>query len=168
MSETRLAYPHLKQFVTGRVLDIGCGGSAVTPEAITFDMPNPYTSVGQDPIMLRGSVTDLSMFNDNVFDVVWTSHLLEDWTYKQLIPIVNGIRRIIKPNGLLITVCPDQKVYMEHCVRTGQPINLAHKEDSFSLDTFKERVLKPTGVWEVVHEVPLIDIYSFHIVTKKM
>jgi predicted SAM-dependent methyltransferase len=167
MSETRLAYPHLKQFVSGRVLDIGCGGSAVTPEAITFDMPSPYTSVGQDPIMIRGSVTDLSMFNDNVFDVVWTSHLLEDWTYKQLIPIVNGIRRIIKPNGLLITVCPDQKVYMEHCIRTGQDINLAHKEDSFSLATFKEKVLKPTGPWQIEHEIELIDTYSFHIVVSK-
>lgn len=168
MSETRLAYPHLKQFVSGRVLDIGCGGSAVTPEAITFDMPTPYTAVGQDPIMLRGSVTDLSMFNDEVFDVVWTSHLLEDWTYKQLLPILKGIRRIIKTGGLLITVCPDEQVYSKHCRETGQPYNLAHKNPDFSLATFKERVMKPTGPWEVMHENPLIDIYSWHLVTKKI
>ncbi len=168
MSETRLAYPHLKQFVTGRVLDIGCGGSAVTPEAITFDMPNPYTSVGSDPIMLRGSVTDLSMFNDGVFDVVWTSHLLEDWTYKQLLPIVAGIRRIIKPGGLMITVCPDEPIYSKHCRDTGQPYNLAHKNSDFTLAAFKEKVLKPTGPWEIVFEQPVAEPYSWYLVVKKV
>lgn len=168
MSETALARPVLAKYCQEPFgVDLGFGGDAIVPHAITFDMESPYTNVGEARQILKGSVKDLSCFASNGLDWVYSSHLLEDWTYKQLIPIVTGIRRILKPGGLFISNCPDEKIYAAHCKATGQGYNLAHQNFDFSLETFKEEVLPYCGPWEIVYENPLTDIYSWHLVVRK-
>lgn len=168
MSETASARPVLAKYCEGIGVDLGFGGSAITPTAITMDMQTPYTNVGGDRQILRGSVTNLSMFCDNALDYFYQSHLLEDFTYKQLLPIVREIRRILKPGGLFVNNMPVEQVYRKHCEDTGQTYNLAHQNPDFGPQTFKERVLAPTGPWEVEMEMPFVEPYSFYLVCRKV
>lgn len=168
MSETAHGRPHLAQFCTGLGLDIGFGGDAIVPYALTFDQPTPYTNVGGDKQIMRGSATDLGMFCDESLSFIHSSHLLEDFTYPNLVKVITEWRRVLKPGGLLVTNCPDQQKFLAHCARTGQGTNDAHKEPDFSLQNFRDRVLAHTGPWEEVFVEPSAGAYSWYLVVKKV
>lgn len=167
MSETALARPILAPYCQGLGLDLGFGGDAIVPHALTFDMPQKYTTVGGDPQILQGDCRDLGFIRDGVLDFCYSSHLLEDLWFHELEATIREWRRVLKMGGVLVTCCPDQAVYVKHCEKTGQPYNQAHKEPSFSLSTFTEVVMR-TGAWEVVYEDPLVATYSFHSVLRKI
>lgn len=169
MSETAASRDLLAPFCVGRGLDIGFGGDAVVPDAITFDMPHPYTRVGEDRQVLQGSCMDLSMICSEALDYVYSAHLLEDFTYQQLAEvIIPEWRRVLRVGGLLVTNCPNQQRFLDHCARTGQGLNMAHKEQDFSLETFEERVLRHTGPWETVLRMPEHGAYSWLAVARKV
>lgn len=168
MSETKAVRSMLSKFCTGFGIDIGFGGSAIVPEALTFDLPKGYCpSFEGHKQILKGDCKNLSFFCDEVFDYVYSSHLLEDFFYSELILILKEWRRVLKKGGLLITNCPDQQKFLNHCRKTGQPINLAHKEQDFSLQKFKE-IADKTGCWDIIFEEPNAGSYSFCIVLKKV
>lgn len=149
--------------------DIGFGGDPVVPHAIAFDMPRPYTKVGDGQQILRGDCRDLYMGCDGAAPWIHSAHLLEDFSYTELATvIIPEWRRVLKQGGLLITNCPDQQKFLAHCAATGQGINCAHLEADFSLHTFKARVLAHTGEWETVLEVPEHGAYSWLLVCKKV
>jgi predicted SAM-dependent methyltransferase len=167
MSETKSARQTLSQFCLGLGLDIGFGGSSIVDSAITFDMPQPYTSLEEKhKQILQGDCKNLGFICDNALDYIYSSHLLEDFTYNELIPILKEWRRTIRPGGLLVINCPDQQKFIKHCETTGQPTNLAHKENDFSLDTFKNTV-NQTGQWNYVFEQPEAGAYSWYLVLEK-
>lgn len=168
MSETAVCRDRLAPFCTGLGLDIGAGGDRICPLALTFDMPTPYTKVANVPQILRGDCRDLGMFCDSVLDFIYSSHLLEDFTYHELIPIITEWRRVLKPGGKLVIYCPDQPIYAAHCAATGQPYNEAHKEPDFTLLTFFDRVITPTGPWKIIHQKALVDTYSWEAVFEKV
>lgn len=167
MSETALARPILAPYCQGLGLDLGFGGDAIVPHALTFDTDPPYTHVGGDKQILKGHCRDLGFLCDESMDYLYSSHLLEDFWFAETQEILTEWRRVLKTGGLLVTCCPDQAVYVKHCEKTGQPYNMAHKEPTFSLSTFTEVVMR-TGVWEVVYEDPLVATYSFHSVLRKV
>ena len=168
MSETTHARPVLAKYCEGLGLDIGFGGDAIVPAAITFDMERPYcpSFAGHKQIM-KGDCKNLSMFCNESMDYIYSSHLLEDFTYSELKNIIAEWRRVLKPNGLLITNCPDQQKFLAHCHKTGQPLNMAHKEQDFSLQTFKN-VADKVGKWEEVFVEPSAGAYSFYLVLRKI
>jgi len=168
MSETKSARPFLEKFCKGFGIDIGFGGSAITPTAITFDMPKSYgpNFEGHKQI-LRGDCRSFPYICDEVFDYVYSSHLLEDFTYSELAQILREWRRILKPGGHLVTNCPDQQKFLSHCKKTGQPCNDAHKEQDFSLENFKNIVLN-IGKWEEIYVNPTAGAYSWYLVLKKI
>jgi predicted SAM-dependent methyltransferase len=167
MSETAAARPILAQYCTGFGLDMGFGGSAIVPDAITFDMPKGYCpSLEGHKQILQGDCRNLSFLCDEVFDYIYSSHLLEDFSYSELVPILKEWRRVLKKDGLLVTNCPDQQKFLRHCEATGQPLNLAHKEQDFSLANFRN-VANQTGLWEEVFVEPNAGPYSFYIVLRK-
>lgn len=167
VSETDTCREILKEFCEGFGLDMGFGGSAIVPTAITFDMPQAYTNVGGDKQIMQGDARSLSMFCDDSLDYIFSSHLLEDMTYGELALVLTEWRRVIKPNGLLITNCPDQQKFLAHCERTGQGLNLAHKETDFSLKKFME-VLMFVGSWQMVKTVSEHGPYSWLLVVRKV
>lgn len=168
VSEADQARPHLAKFCEGIGFDMGFGGSATVPHAITFDMPQMYCpSISGHTQILRGDCRRLPFVCDNALDYLIQHHLLEDFTYEDLVPIIKEWRRVLKPGGLLICNCPDQMRFVAWCAKTGQGLNLAHKEQDFSLNNFKTRVLEKTGPWEQVFELPDDGKYSWYLVVRK-
>jgi SAM-dependent methyltransferase len=169
MSETAASRAELAPYCVGLGLDMGFGGDAVVPTALTFDMcGGSYGPVGKDRQILQGDCRDLSMFCDGVLDYIYSSHLVEDYFYADAAEIIREWRRVLKPGGLLITNCPDQQRFLAHCARTSQPINCAHKESTWSLETFRSEVIAPTGPWEEIFCVPEHGAYSWLTVHKKV
>lgn len=169
MSETSHARPYLSKYCTGIGIDIGFGGSAIVPTAITFDMPQSYCpSFEGHTQILRGDCRSFPYVCDCAFDYIYSSHLLEDFTYKELVPILLEWRRILKVGGNLVINCPDQQKFLAHCAKTGQGINMAHKEPDFSLKNFIEKVANPTGKWEEIFRQTDTHPYSWYLVLKKI
>jgi predicted SAM-dependent methyltransferase len=140
-SETSKHREFFEPFTLGYGLDVGFGGDALVPHAITFDMALPYTEVGTSIQHLGGDCRNIP-FRKNTLDWIYSSHLIEDFTYDDLIPLLKDWVSIIKPvGGKLLLLAPDQKRFLVHCAHTGQPVNDAHKEPDFSLRTFKRKVL---------------------------
>jgi SAM-dependent methyltransferase len=172
MSETDACRPILSKFCRGFGMDVGFGGSRIVPDAWAFDMPQPYTQVGIETQQLRGDCREFPFLCDGALDYIYSSHLLEDFTYIELYSILHEWRRVLKPDGLLITNCPDQQKFLAHVdahfTKTGEDINnLAHKEDTFSLGTFWE-VLRTTGEWDTVFCQPEFGVYSWLLVVRKV
>ena len=167
-SETSTVTDILAPYCVGIGCDIGYGGKKIVPEAWAFDLPHPYTKVGEDRQQLRGDCRHLSFLCDEALDYLYSSHVLEDFTYEQLRSVIlPEWRRVLKHNGLLVVNCPDQQRFLAHCQRTGQPMNLAHKEPDFSLLTFKHEVLDQIGPWINEFVKPEHGAYSWLAVWRK-
>jgi predicted SAM-dependent methyltransferase len=169
VSETAAARSVLAPYCTGMGIDIGFGGSAITPTAITFDMPCMYCPPLEGHRQhLRGDATKLSFICDEAFDYIYSSHLIEDFYYEELIAIIIEWRRVLIHSGVLILNCPDQKRFLDHCERTGQSLNCNHKEIDFSCQHFIDRVLVLTGSWDIVFKNPDVPPYSWYLVARKV
>jgi len=165
MSETAKCRKRLKRFIKGYGIDIGYGGDPIVEWAITVDLPTPYTKVGTHPLNLGGDARDLYWFRDEVLDFVYSSHLLED--FENTKEVLTEWLRVLKVGGHLILYCPVEQVYREHCRKTGQPYNYAHKIENFDLNYVKN-ILEQIGVTEIIHAKPLVDDYSFELVARKI
>lgn len=170
MSECAQARPALAKYCKGLGLEIGAGGEKTVADdsLITMDLPNPYTSVGGVPQILRGHCGDLSGFCDGVVDYIIQHHLAEDFIWSDLEAIVREWRRVLKVGGLCIFNNPTQQKFLAHCAATGQGTNDAHKEADFALETLKANVIDKTGPWEIVFEDADVPPYSFYLVVKKL
>jgi ubiquinone/menaquinone biosynthesis C-methylase UbiE len=165
LSETPKCRERLTKYCLGYGVDIGYGGDTIVPSAISVDLPVPYTHVGDHPLNLGGDAKFLYWFESNVLDYVFSSHLLED--FEDTENVLKEWIRVIKPGGYLVIFCPDEQIYREHCRKTGQSYNNAHKIQNFSLSYVKSILINKIGNIDVIHENPLIDEYSFEIVIRK-
>lgn len=132
MSETS-KYRHLTvPYCVGLGVDIASQGDAVTPTAISFDLPPDefahYCSghPAKGIIHLRGHAEKLPFDND-CLDYVYSSHLLED--YADWWPCLIEWTRVLKPGGTLIILVPDSKLWNE-AITKGQPPNCSHKHEA--------------------------------------
>jgi predicted SAM-dependent methyltransferase len=149
-------------------MDVGYGGEKIVDTAWAFDLPTPYTTVGSHRQQLRGDCRTFPFLCDNALDYIYSSHVLEDFTYPQLVELISEWRRVLRPGGLIVTNCPNQQRFLSHCAATGQGTNDAHKEQDFSLQTFKSRVLSQTGPWEEIWELDNFHEYSWlQVIAKK-
>lgn len=154
-------------------MDVGAGGDRIVPHAWTFDMPTPYTSVGNERQQLLGDCREFPFLADNALDWLFASHVLEDFSYPDLVDIITEWRRVLKPGGLLVINCPDQQRFLAHVARVKEEHgvdvnNLAHFEQSFSLQNFIEKVLNHTGPWEAVFTEPEAGVYSWYLTVRKV
>ncbi len=165
-SETSKCRPRLAPYCTGYGVDLGFGGDPITPQAIAVDLPQPYTQVGARPVQLGGDATQLTWFADGVLDFVYSSHLLEDFV--AVGPVLAEWLRVLKPGGRLIIFCPDEQVFRRHCAATGQWYNEHHVHADFSLAFVKRELAALGQPYRIVHEVPLVDLYSWELVIEKL
>ena len=164
VSETAKCRDRLAPYCTGYGLDLGPGGDPITAHAIRVDLERPYLAWGPAPVQLGGDATRLHWFRDGVLDFVYSSHLLEDFDDTEA--VLREWLRVLRPSGRLVLFCPDEQVYRRHCRETGQNYNVHHRHETFSLK-FVQAVLDRIGGVEVVHQNPLVDIYSWELVVAK-
>jgi predicted SAM-dependent methyltransferase len=165
MSETAKRREVLSKYCKGYGLDIGYGGDPIKPSAITVDMPQPYTSLGDHPLNLGGDARDLFWFKNNVLDYVYSSHCLEDFENTQEVAV--EWLRVLKKDGVLVLLLPDQKRYEAHCEKAGTIPNQAHKIKNFSLQYLK-KIISDIPYAKIIYEKDLLDDYGFEIVVKKI
>jgi len=73
---------------------------------------------------------------------------------------------VLRPGGRLVLFCPDEQAYRAHCAATGQPYNQHHVHADFSL-AFVKRALGESAPCAILHETPLVDVYSWELVVEK-
>jgi SAM-dependent methyltransferase len=164
-SETSKCRARLAPYCVGYGLDLGFGGDPITATAIRMDMPTPYAYTGDYPVQLGGKAEDLYWFRDGVLDFVYSSHLLED--YADTEAVLREWLRVLRPGGRLIIFCPDEPIFRKHCAATGQPYNPHHVHADFSLEKVKGH-LERIGGTRVIHETPVVDIYSWELICEKI
>lgn len=152
-SETSKVRDILAPYCLGDGIDIGYGGDPIVPNAICFDLPYSYGPVGTHPQHLHGDARSLP-FKDVTLDYVYSSHLIEDFTYAEQVPLLYEWTRVLRIGGILLLCAPDQQRYLAYCKAHGQDglVNQAHKEEDYSLATFKERVWSRMVAMSIVRE----------------
>jgi len=168
-SETSKFRILLAKYCQGSGLDIGFGGDAITPNAISMDLAKPYTKTGNGSLNLRGDAKNLCWFKNNVLDYIYSSHLLEDFYETE--EVLKEWRRVIKPRGFLILLLPDEQRYRKYRQSLGKTGNPKHKHSNFSLEKVK-LILKSINMKIIKEYDPLIykpenSDYNFAIIAKK-
>jgi hypothetical protein len=166
VSETSKHRDWFVEFTGGYGIDVGYGGDPLVPHAICFDMPRPYTEVGTAAQHLGGDARRIPL-RDQTLDWLYTSHLIEDFTYNAQRELVKEWLRVVKPEGYVMILAPDQQRFLAHCAATGQSVNDNHKEADYSLENFTKRVLKKLTTYpRVVRSVDFPD-YSWGIILQR-
>lgn len=166
-SETSKVRARLLQFCEGYGCDIGFGGDKIKKEnCVGIDLPSPYAKTGSDQVDIACDViNDPIPVEDNTFDYVYTSHLIEDYT-----DTAKGLRefiRILKSGGLLILVFPDQQAYEAICRKTGQELNTYHVHKNMGYQFMIDAMQLVSGIrYSVVYESILEIDYNVIIVFK--
>jgi ADP-heptose:LPS heptosyltransferase len=167
VSETSSIRQEVLTYCKGNGLDIGYGGDPVVLTAITVDQPPPYTPhLGSHPQNLRGDGANLYWFKDNVLDFLYSSHLIED--FAETGPVLKEWLRVLKPDGYMILVAPVEKIYREHCRKTGQEYNANHKIAKMSAAYILSQLDKLAIPCRIEKHIDLINTYSFLLVIQKL
>jgi SAM-dependent methyltransferase len=96
----------------GKILDIGCGSIPFFLKSVLFK-----EKYGIDKISCRNTPNiqfirhdfeklSLLPFMDNFFDVVSLLAVIEHFQPEKVLPLIGEIRRVLKPNGILILTTP--------------------------------------------------------------
>jgi ubiquinone/menaquinone biosynthesis C-methylase UbiE len=166
-SETSKVRHLVINFCKGHGCDIGFGGDKIKKEnCVGIDYASPYAYTGKDKVDIICDVMNEQIpFPDNSFDYVYSSHLIEDFpdTAKALHKFI----RILKPNGNLILVFPDQKIYEEFCKRTGQPLNIHHVHEQMGLHFMLDVLNKQKNIsYELLYQSDCEIDYNVVLVLK--
>ncbi len=103
--ETSKIRNKVEKYTQGFGLDVGCGDDKINDSAIGLDMR------GLPCVTICRELEDLSLFGDNQFDFVFSSHFLEhiDMPKRMMLEM----DRVLKMGGYLILYLPDPKKYTE-------------------------------------------------------
>lgn len=125
-SETAKVRSTLIKYCVGSGCDIGFGGDKISKmNCVGIDLPQPYTTTGKDQVDIGCDVIKEEIpVADQTFDYVYTSHLIEDFIDTQ--DALRKFIRILKNNGNLILVFPDQVKYEFICKKAGIVLNPYH------------------------------------------
>lgn len=169
MSETSTCRSKLSPFCVGTGVDLGFGGDAIVPTAITVDRaendPRRSKHPNPAPTTCVADVAHLGFFGEGLMDYVFSSHCLED--FQDTAEVLKEWVRLLKPGGNLVLFLPDQPTYAKHCADNGLPPNKAHVHADFSLEFVKARL--PEGMEVIYEEWPFDgNPYSFALIAKKL
>ncbi len=160
MSETSKLRKELSPYCVGNGLDIGFGGDKIVPSAIGIERVNALMHCGDQSINLIGTADNLYWFKDAVLDYVYSSHVLEDFIDTRM--VLEEWIRVIKNGGYLVLNLPNDKIFLEHCVSSGQAYNHEHKCTQMSYEWMQE-VTKDLPIKEVLY-TGIQHIYCFGLV----
>ena len=147
-----------------KIADIGFGGDKIVSNAVGIDYEIPYTYTGNDHVNIGCDVLKGIPVDDHEFDCVYSSHLIED--FEDTKSILREFIRILKPNGILALVVPNEVIYRHHCLETNQQYNSHHKIDNMDAN-YLENTFKSMGVnFEVLYKENLIIDYNSILIVK--
>ncbi len=98
-----------------RVLDLGAGycdfiNNITAREKYALDVSESFTVHAYNNIKtFIKTCSDLKIFDDDFFDIVFTSNLFEHISRSDFIATIHEIKRILKRNGKLIVIQPNFK-----------------------------------------------------------
>lgn len=153
--EVQKCRARLANYCQGTGLDVGCGLEKIVPSAIGVDQAN--ADINCD--VSRG----LTIFQDNFFDYVFSSHCLED--FKLTGAILSDWWNKLKVGGRLILYLPHKDLYPN----IGQlGANKSHQVDLEPADVIRE--MDQFASYELVKEGVYSeeDEYSFELVLRKL
>jgi ubiquinone/menaquinone biosynthesis C-methylase UbiE len=149
------------------LLDIGCGGETIVPWAVACDFAGAYPgTVGSVPTQLDFDCRHLP-FKDGTIDMVYSAHVIEDYTLREQTAILQEWKRCLRPGGIIALLLPDQKRFEAHCAATGQGLNGNHKEATMGLSAFKGNVWPQFRADMSLLEARDLEDYSFLFICKK-
>lgn len=117
-------------FCTGIGVDIGAGGDAVVPSAICVDLAKSNCpAMGSSPVHIPMDCRKLSaIFMDESLDYIYTSHLLEDFTWDEAQRLLGLWVDLLKPGGYLVILVPEGSLW-RRAVENGHPPNFNHRHE---------------------------------------
>jgi ubiquinone/menaquinone biosynthesis C-methylase UbiE len=145
-SETAKVRHWVLPWCKGKGCDIGFGGDKVMKTNCDgIDFPQPYTYTGKDKVDIGVDVINNEIpVPDNTYDYVYTSHLIEDFADTK--DALRKFIRILKNEGNLILVFPDQPVYAEYCRKLGIPMNPYHVHADMGYDYMLKQLNELPGI----------------------
>ena len=107
--------------LTGKLLHIGCGRQ--TKEnlpAVLSQFKEIRLDIDEsvDPDVVA-DMRDLSMFEDESFDVIYSFHNMEYLFFHEVLSALIEWHRILKPKGLAVIMCSDLKSVCEFVAKKG-------------------------------------------------
>lgn len=139
-SETSKVRHWVIDFCSGKGCDIGFGGDKIKKDNCDgIDYAKPYAYTGEDKVDIA-----CDLFNEKIpvkndtYDYVYSSHLIEDFPDTKA--TLEEFIRILKNGGNLILVFPNQKLYEEYCMKTGQTLNPHHVHKDMGLEFMMNRL----------------------------
>lgn len=133
----------LPKYTRGRVLEIGCGMEKAFPHFIGYDSGHHF---GRGAADIVGSADKLTLFADESFDAVFSSHVLEHMEDMQA--ALNEWARVIKLGGYLILYVPSANLYPKVGEEGANP---DHKHDIYPYDIPK-LLNNIAGNWMMVEQ----------------
>tara|TARA_Y100000591_G_scaffold47801_3_gene36186 strand:- start:2835 stop:3929 length:1095 start_codon:yes stop_codon:yes gene_type:complete len=147
-----------------KIADIGFGGDKIISNAVGIDYEIPYTYTGDDHVDIGCDVLKGIPVDDHAFDCVYSSHLIED--FEDTKSILREFIRILKSDGILALVVPNEVIYREHCLKTNQQYNSHHKINHMDAN-YLESTLKSMAVnFEVLYKENLIIDYNSILIVR--
>ena len=133
-SETAKVRDWVLPYCIGFGCDVGFGGDKIKKEdCLGIDLMIPYGKTGGDKVDIACDLScETIPVEDNYFDYVYSSHLIED--FEDTKRILRDFVRITKSGGNIILVFPDQQVYEKICAATGQLVNVNHVHKDMGYD----------------------------------
>lgn len=147
-------------YARGRGIDIGCGPGRIFNSTMGFDLQPWGGDRGPNVI---GNAQKLSLFADEVFDYVYSSHLLEE--LQDTRAVLTEWWRLVKPGGNLILYLPHRDLYPNVGHEEANP---EHVHDFLPGDIV-EHMRAAAPDWELLvnDERNQLNEYSFLQVYKK-
>jgi ubiquinone/menaquinone biosynthesis C-methylase UbiE len=138
-SETAKVRHKVIDWCEGFGCDIGFGGDKIKKEnCLGIDYTRPYANTGDDKVDIACDLLKQKIpVADDYFDYVYSSHLIED--FEDTASILQEFVRIVKQEGKLILVFPDQARYEHFCKETNQLINSHHVHKDMGLNFMKNK-----------------------------
>lgn len=106
-----------------RILNAGAGNTSARGIAPVFRNGSwEEIRLDIDPSVnpsVVGSITEMKDFPKHCFDAVWSSHTLEHLFAHEVPRALGECKRVLKPVGFAIFMCPDLESVAEHLTKYG-------------------------------------------------
>jgi predicted SAM-dependent methyltransferase len=119
-------------------INMGCGWRNFGPSWIHIDS-------GDYGHLDYTSITDLSQFEDNSIDLIYSSHVIDYFDRERVVPLLEEWYRVLKPNGVLRVAVPNfeqiSKLYSEGKYPLSYFVGLLYGKMPMGADTIYHKTV---------------------------